>query len=174
MRAPEAPMGWPRATAPPFTLTISGLSLSWRVTAMAATAKASFSSTRSTSLLRSQPVLARSFSTASTGAIMTHLGSTPLTACATMRAIGCLPRRAALRSLVTTRAAAPSLVPGALPAVTVPSFLLAGVGKKGEADGHGLQAAGDDDIAFAELDGLRGESHGFQGGAPDFVDGEGG
>ena len=30
---------------------------------------------------------------------------------------------AALRSLVTTTAAAPSLVPGALPAVTVPSFL---------------------------------------------------
>src|SRR5712691_8934119 len=43
-----------------------------------------------------------------------------------MRATGVLPRRAALRSLVTTRAAAPSLVPGALPAVTVPSFLNAG------------------------------------------------
>src|SRR5690348_18171620 len=49
-----------------------------------------------------------------------------LTACATIRAIGCLPRRAAVRSLVIIRAAAPSLVPGALPAVTVPSFLNAG------------------------------------------------
>src|SRR6266568_1668215 len=68
MRAPLAPMGWPSATAPPFTLTFSGLSLSWRVTAIAATANASFSSTRSTSLSRSQPVLASSFSTASTGA----------------------------------------------------------------------------------------------------------
>src|SRR6266567_1865774 len=126
MRAPLAPMGWPRATAPPFTLTFSGLSLSWRVTAIAATAKASFSSTRSTSLSRSQPAFASSFSTASTGAIITHLGSTPLTACATMRAIGCLPRRNAVRSLVTIRAAAPSLVPGAFPAVTVPSFLNAG------------------------------------------------
>src|SRR5205807_9651662 len=38
-----------------------------------------------------------------------------------------LPSRAALRSLVTTTAAAPSLVPGALPAVTVPSFLKAGL-----------------------------------------------
>src|SRR5882672_8725624 len=107
MRAPLAPMGWPRATAPPFTLTFSGLSLSWRVTAMAATAKASLSSTRSTSLLRSHPVFASSFSTASTGAIMTHFGSTPLTACATIRAMGCLPSRAALRSLVTMSAAAP-------------------------------------------------------------------
>ena len=50
----------------------------------------------------------------------------PETACATMRAIGVLPRRAAVSSLVTTTAAAPSLVPGALPAVTVPSFLNAG------------------------------------------------
>src|SRR6266704_3004410 len=127
MRAPLAPMGWPRATAPPFTLTFSGLSLSWRVTAIAATEKASLSSTRSTSMSRSQPVFVRSFSTASTGAIITHLGSTPLTACATIRAIGCLPSRDAFRSLVTINAAAPSFVPGALPAVTVPSFLKAGL-----------------------------------------------
>src|SRR5271156_5716642 len=126
MRAPEAPMGWPRATAPPFTFTFSGLSFSWRVTAIAATAKASFNSTRSTSSSRSQPVFASSFSTASTGAIITHFGSTPLTACATMRAIGCLPKRAAFFSLVTITAAAPSFVPGAFPAVTVPSFLNAG------------------------------------------------
>src|SRR5712691_6603996 len=126
MRAPEAPMGWPSATAPPLTFTFSGLSLSWRVTAIAATEKASLSSTKSTSLSRFQPVFVSSFSTASTGAIMTHFGSTPLTACATMRAIGCFPRRAALRSLVTIKAAAPSLVPGALPAVTVPSLLNAG------------------------------------------------
>ena len=37
-----------------------------------------------------------------------------------------MPMRCALRSLVTINAAAPSLVPGALPAVTVPSFLNAG------------------------------------------------
>ena len=34
MRAPEAPMGWPRATAPPLTFTFSGSSCSSRVTAM--------------------------------------------------------------------------------------------------------------------------------------------
>ena len=114
------------ATAPPFTFTFSGLSFSWRVTAIAATENASFSSMRSTSLSRSHPVFLSSFSTASTGAIITHLGSTPLTACATMRAIGVFPRRDALRSLVTITAAAPSFVPGAFPAVTVPSFLNAG------------------------------------------------
>ena len=63
---------------------------------------------------------------ASTGAISSHLGSMPETDCATMRAIGVRPSCAAVRSLVTTTAAAPSLVPGALPAVTVPSFLNAG------------------------------------------------
>src|ERR1700693_3169019 len=114
------------ATAPPFTFTFSGLRRNWRVTAMAATAKASLSSTRSKSLSRSQPVLMRSFSTASTGAIMTHLGSTPLTAWATMRASGFLPSDWAWRSLVTINAAAPSFVPGALPAVTCLSFLNAG------------------------------------------------
>ena len=40
--------------------------------------------------------------------------------------------------------------------------------------GHGLHAAGDDDFGFAELHGLRGESHGFQSRAADFVDGHGG
>src|SRR5882724_3744758 len=70
MRAPLAPIGWPSATAPPFTFTFSGFNLSWRVTAIAATANASFSSTRSTSFSRSQPVFRSSFSTASTGAIV--------------------------------------------------------------------------------------------------------
>ena len=37
-------MGWPSATAPPFTFTFSGLRRSSRVTAIAATEKASFSS----------------------------------------------------------------------------------------------------------------------------------
>src|SRR5207302_1974378 len=168
MRAPLAPMGWPRATAPPFTLTFSGLSLSWRVTAIAATAKASFSSTRSTSLSRSQPAFASSFSTASTGAIITHLGSTPLTACATMRAIGCLPRRNAVRSLVTIRAAAPSLVPGAFPAVTVAGSRLQ---QKIGAVGHRFHAAGHYDFRFAQLDRLCRKRDGFQAGAADFVDG---
>src|ERR1700733_3167919 len=126
-RAPDAPIGCPSATAPPFTFTFSGLSFSTRVTAIAATANASFNSTRSTSLSRSHPVFFSSFSTASTGAIITHFGSTPLTAWATIRAIGVFPSRVAFFSLVTITAAAPSFVPGAFPAVTVPSFLNAGL-----------------------------------------------
>src|SRR5205823_5473132 len=50
------------------------------------------------------------------GAIMTHLGSTPLVACATMRTMGLAPSSFARCALVTTTAAAPSLTPGALPA----------------------------------------------------------
>ncbi len=41
MRAPEAPIGWPKATAPPRTLTFSGSMPSSRTTATACTEKAS-------------------------------------------------------------------------------------------------------------------------------------
>ncbi len=43
-----------------------------------------------------------------------------------MRTMGVAPSSFACLALVTTRAAAPSFTPGALPAVTVPSFLKAG------------------------------------------------
>ena len=49
MRAPEAPIGWPSATAPPFTFTFSGSAPSSFVELSATDEKASFSSTRSTS-----------------------------------------------------------------------------------------------------------------------------
>ena len=45
MRAPEAPMGWPTAIAPPLTLTRSGSTSSIRVAVMATAAKASLIST---------------------------------------------------------------------------------------------------------------------------------
>ena len=61
-----------------------------------------------------------------TGAIMTHLGATPLVACARMVASGLRPSDAARAADMTTTAAAASLTPGALPAVTVPSGLNAG------------------------------------------------
>src|SRR4030095_10495243 len=49
MRAPDAPMGWPRATAPPFTFTFSGSAPSIFVELRTTEENASFSSTRSTS-----------------------------------------------------------------------------------------------------------------------------
>ena len=49
IRAPEAPIGWPIAQAPPFTLTRSLGRCAWRMAASATTAKASLTSHRSTS-----------------------------------------------------------------------------------------------------------------------------
>ena len=49
MRAPEAPIGWPSATAPPLTFTFSGSAPSSFVELSTTDEKASFSSTRSTS-----------------------------------------------------------------------------------------------------------------------------
>ena len=51
------------------------------------------------------------------------VGSTPASAPATNVAIGVTPSSLALSSLMITRAAAPSLIPEALPAVTTPSGL---------------------------------------------------
>ena len=46
MRAPDAPIGWPSATAPPFTFTVSGSASSIRVELSATEQNASFTSTR--------------------------------------------------------------------------------------------------------------------------------
>ena len=56
MRAPEAPIGWPSAQAPPLTLTFSWRRPRSRIAAIATTAKASLISKRSTDSLL-QPVL---------------------------------------------------------------------------------------------------------------------
>ncbi len=57
------------------------------------------------------------------GPIPIYAGSTPADCPATQVAIGVTPSSFAFSSLITTTAAAPSLIPDALPAVTVPSFL---------------------------------------------------
>ena len=49
MRPPEAPIGWPSATAPPFTFTIASSAPSSRVELSATEANASLISTRLTS-----------------------------------------------------------------------------------------------------------------------------
>src|SRR6185369_16637758 len=49
MRAPDAPIGWPMAIAPPFTLTLAGSIASSLLTAQACAANASLSSNRLTS-----------------------------------------------------------------------------------------------------------------------------
>ena len=95
------------------------------MTATACTANASFSSKRSTSC-RFQPAFFATLRDASTGVISSSFGSRPLVAWATMRAIGVSPSAEARAADITTSAAAPSLTGGALPAVTLPSFLNAG------------------------------------------------
>jgi len=83
-------------------------------------ANASFSSTRSRSSTVI-PARSRAFRVAGIGPTPIRWGSTPATAVATIRAMGSAPRAAARSSEATARAAAPSLMPEALPAVTVPS-----------------------------------------------------
>jgi hypothetical protein len=54
------------------------------------------------------------------------LGSTPALVFALIVTNGSIPNSSAFLRLITTNAAAPSLIPDALPAVTEPSFLNAG------------------------------------------------
>ncbi len=107
------------AIAPPLTLTFSGSSSSSRMTGSACAAKASFSSTRSMSPTE-RPARSSALREAGIGPRPIVAGSTPATALATRRAIGRRPSSAARDSEVTRSAAAPSLMPLLLPAVTEP------------------------------------------------------
>ena len=80
MRLPDAPMGWPSAQAPPFTFTRSGDRPISCMKAIGTTAKASFTSHRSTSSIP-HPSRAISFCAAGTGAVVNHCGSWEWLAC---------------------------------------------------------------------------------------------
>ena len=67
-----------------------------------------------------RPVFANTFLVDATGPTPMISGSTPPSAPATHVAIGVIPNSFAFSSLITTTAAAPSLIPEALPAVTSP------------------------------------------------------
>jgi hypothetical protein len=126
MRAPLAPIGCPSAQAPPWMLTRAWDSWCSFIAAMVTTAKASLISQRSTSA-DFQPALASTALIAWTGAMVNSAGSRAAEACATIRASGVSPRLRAWDSAIITTAAAPSLMELALAAVTVPSFLNAGL-----------------------------------------------
>jgi len=108
--------------APPFTFSFSGLNPRSRATATDCAANASFASIRSKSSI-DMPVFARTFFVDATGPTPMIVGSTPPRAPATNVAIGVTPSSFAFSSLITTIAAAPSLIPDALPAVTTPPSL---------------------------------------------------
>ena len=125
MRAPEAPIGWPSAQAPPCTLTMSCGSLYSAIAAIVTAAKASLTSHSST-CFASQPAFFKALAMAPAGAVANHSGACACTACDTMRATGLHPRCAAVDSRISSSAAAPSEMLLALAAVMVPSFLNAG------------------------------------------------
>ncbi len=112
--------------APPLTLTFSGSQPRSLLTASACAAKASLASTRSRSSTV-QPAFSSALRLAGIGPVPMIDGSTPQVAQETMRPIISTPRLAASSALISTTAAAPSLMPEALPAVTVPSLSKAGL-----------------------------------------------
>ena len=123
-RAPLAPIGWPSATAPPLTLTRSGSAPSMRDAFRATLAKASLISNRSIQMPSDQPIK-RNISGHRRGLGEVRGIPRRLTMAQHRRGITC-GCSSPTRSDAITRAAAPSLTPAALPAVTVPAPLKAG------------------------------------------------
>src|ERR1051326_4861786 len=125
-RVPEAPIGCPMAIAPPLTLTLAGSQPRSLLTAQACAANASFASTRSRSSTF-QPAFFSAAREAGIGPVPMMAGSTPACAQETIRASTLRPSLAAWLAFMSTTAAAPSLIPEAFPAVTVPSLSKAGL-----------------------------------------------
>ena len=111
--------------APPFTLT---LLMSGRCSFSHASTTGANASLISTRSIWSRVIFARSSTlvVAGIGPVSMNTGSTPARAKEWKRAFGVRPRRLAASSLVTSMAAAPSLICDELPAVTTPSGLKAG------------------------------------------------
>src|SRR6185503_17505480 len=103
MRAPEAPMGWPSAQAPPCTLTLSAGRPCSFIAAIVTTAKASLISKRST-CFAVQPVRSKSFFIAPTGAVVNQPGSCACVDWPTTTASGARPRFSALERRIITSA----------------------------------------------------------------------
>ena len=74
-----------------------------------------------------KPVFSNNFLTAGIGPVPIIDGSTPVSAYPINFAIGFKPFSSALFFSIKTKAAAPSFIPDAFPAVTDPSFLNAGL-----------------------------------------------
>src|SRR6516225_2021833 len=113
------------AMAPPLTLTLPVSQPRSLLTAQDWAANASFASMRSRSPI-DQPAFLRAARDAGIGPVPMMAGSTPAWAQDTMRASTLRFSLAASLALIRTTAAAPSLIPDALAAVTVPSFAKAG------------------------------------------------
>src|SRR3974390_2422355 len=113
------------AMAPPLTFNFDGSQPSSFPTAQDWAANASLASIRSRSPI-DQPAFFSAAREAGMGPVPIIAGSTPAVAQDAIRASGSRPRALASLALISTTAAAPSLIPEALAAVTVPSFWNAG------------------------------------------------
>src|SRR5512136_1962330 len=109
------------AMAPPLTLTLLVSQPRSLFTAQACAAKASLASTKSRSLA-DQPAFSSALRDAGIGPEPMTFGSTPAVAHDVILAIGLSLRFLASFAVISTTAAAPSLMPEALAAVTVPSL----------------------------------------------------
>src|SRR6476661_3870420 len=124
-RAPEAPMGCPKATAPPCTLKRSESAPSRSMVDSTTEQKASLISNRSTSATV-MPARSSAIRAAAAG-VRTRYGYSSATwPSLRIRASGVNPCAAAQSSEASTSAAAPSFTPGAFPAVVAPSLLNTG------------------------------------------------
>src|SRR5215212_8543673 len=121
MRAPEAPIGWPSAMAPPFTFTFDSSTPSMRIELSATEANASLISKRSMSSTDS-PAFSRAAFVAFAGVRARYGKSSATAAWATIVASAGRPLELAHSSDASTSAPAPSFTPGALPAVCAPSL----------------------------------------------------
>src|ERR1700733_3906219 len=151
-RAPDAPTGWPIAIAPPLTLTLAVSQPRSLLTAQACAAKASLASIRSRSPML-QPAFLSAAREAGIGPVPMIFGSTPACPQDTMRASTVLPSLAACLAVISTTAAAPSLM---AEAGRNRAVLLEGRTQLGHRIQRGAMprifVVGDDDIALARLD----------------------
>src|SRR5919197_904515 len=106
MRAPLAPIGWPSATAPPFTFTSSSSKPSIRVTCSATAANASFTSRRPRSWT-SSPAFFSACCIARAGTVWRYAYRSADIPWATISASGSSPSSSAVARPVTTTAAPP-------------------------------------------------------------------
>ena len=121
MRAPVMPIGWPRAMAPPLTLVRSAVELELAVAGQDLGRERLVDLDHVDLGRASSPARPAASAVAGTGPEPMTCGSTPALARADdpgQRADAPGPARAS--AAITTRAAAPSLIPEELPAVTVP------------------------------------------------------
>src|SRR4051812_15734797 len=119
MRAPDAPIGWPSATAPPLTLTLSSSMPSARIEFSVTDANASLISHRSTSSAV-MPTLSSAFFAAADGVFARYGKSSATCAWAMISPRTVLPFFSAHSLEASTSAPPPSLTPGELPAVCEP------------------------------------------------------